>query len=105
VTSNKKLHPGALCSVEYPFIAGFLNGDSETCEIELMPADIFLLIDNLEIEALGVIECQILFENKKMWFNIHKNDNIIEGVRRAASYDIPFIVVQEDESGSNTLTS
>ena len=50
----------------------------------------------------SILEVEILFENKKMWFNIHNNGSNIEYVRRAESYDIPFMTIQEVEPGSNS---
>ena len=92
---------GDLCIVSFPFPAsGYSDGD--TYIYHLVPGEIFVLLDSLEIDELGVIEVQILFENRKMWFNIHKNDCIIDNVRRAESYDIPFMTLQEVEPGSNS---
>ena len=99
-----KLTPGSLCIVDFPISAVGMFGD-QTRTSNLLPGEIFILLDSLEIDELSVIEVQILFENKQMWFNIHKNEFNIDNVRRAASYDIPFMALQETESGSNTLIS
>tara|TARA_A100001011_G_C13656828_1_gene573944 strand:- start:57 stop:344 length:288 start_codon:yes stop_codon:yes gene_type:complete len=92
--------------VEFPIVVtGIDHSESgpETVCFELQPGDIFMLLDALEIDELSVIEVQILFENYKMWFNIHKSSDNIRNVRRAGSYDIPFMTLQEPESGSNSL--
>ena len=55
------------------------------------------------IESISdFVDSDSLFENKKMWFNIHRNDSNIGPVRRAGSYDIPFVVLDELEPGSNS---
>ena len=95
------MKPGDLCIVEFPFVACGI-ADGETISFPLEPGDIFVLLDSLIIEELSVIEVQILFENNHMWFNIHRNDCIIDHVRRAESYDIPFMTLQEVEPGSNS---
>ena len=99
------LKSGNIYSVVWPFGVQWMDADLETCVIELVPEDIFMLLDFLEIDELSVIECQILFANKQMWFNIHKNEFNIDSVRRAASYDIPFMTLQETELGSNNSIS
>ncbi len=92
--------PGDLCVVKYPFTATYID-DGITYARKLLEGEIFMLVSTLEIEQLSVIEVEILFENKKMWFNIQPVSCIIENVRRAESYDIPFMTLQEDEPGSN----
>ena len=95
------MNSGDLCIVEFPFVACGIS-DGETISLTLDRGDVFILLDSLEIDELSVIEVQILFENKHMWFNIHRNDCIIDHVRRAESYDIPFMTLQEVEPGSNS---
>ncbi len=95
--------PGDLCIVDFPFQADFIS-DGLTASYHFIPGQVFLLLNTLEIDELSVIETQILFQNKHMWFNIHKEDSMIPNVRRAESYDIPFIVVQEVEPGSNATS-
>ena len=97
----KVLQPGDLCIVDFPFQADFIS-DGLTASYHFIPGQVFLLLNTLEIDELSVIETQILFQNKHMWFNIHRSDCNIEYVRRAESYDIPFMIVQEVEPGSNS---
>jgi len=95
---------GSLCLTEWPFVAYTIcAGDTKTYDI--FKGETFILLDAVEIEENNVIEFQILYENMKMWFNIHMNDYRIGNVRRAESYDIPFMTLQETELGSNTLIS
>ena len=95
-----KLKPGSLCIVEFPIAVTGIDQCGETICFTLQPGELFTLLDAIEINILGVIEVQILFENKKLWFNIHRTDCNIEHVRRAESYDIPFMTLQEAEPGS-----
>ena len=96
----KDLRSGSLCLVEWPFVATYVT-NGWTKDHIIQPGEVFLLLDTLEINEIGVLEIQILFENKQMWFNIHENKFIIDTVRRAASYDIPFMALKENELGSN----
>ena len=98
------LYEGELYSVDWLFGACGVDCSGDTYVIELDKHDVFLLIDYLEITALNVIECQILFEKRKMWFNIQPNYNIIDNVKRAKSYDIPFTALRNNEPGSNSFS-
>ena len=84
----------------FPIVVSTINGEGETICFSLDPGEVFILLDALEVDELGVIEVQILFENYKMWFNIHRSDCNIGHVRRAGPYDIPFMTLQEPEPGS-----
>ena len=97
------MRPGDLCVAQYPFCVNYLDMcELVTSSYQVFPGEIFILLDVTEITELSYLEVQILFENKKMWFNIHDNDCNIEYVRRAESYDIPFLTLQEVEPGSNS---
>lgn len=98
------LRVGEIYQVEWLFGACGLSGEGETYVVNLERNDMFLLIDYLEIEELSVIECQILFENKKLWFNIQSNYDNIDDVKRAESYDIPFTALRNNEPGSNSFS-
>ena len=93
---------GDLCVVSFPFCANYCTSEG-SLSYDLYPGECFVLLEWLEIEELGAVEIQILFENKKMWLNIHENGCNIDNVRRAGSYDIPFMTLQELEPGSNSL--
>jgi hypothetical protein len=101
---NFGLYSGDLYRVIWGFGVCSLSSDGETLLFYLKQDDIFLLIDYLEIEEINVIECQILFENKKMWFNIQRNFDNIDNVKRAESYDIPFTALRNNEPGSNSFS-
>jgi len=98
------LHSGELYQVLWGFGVCSLSSEGETLLNYLGKDDVFLLIDYLEIEDISVIECQILFENKKMWFNIQRNFDNIDNVKRAESYDIPFTALRNNEPGSNSFS-
>ena len=93
---------GDLCVTEYPFRINGVDTFGDTYTHVLNTGEMFVLLSFLELDELGVLEFQILFENKKMWFNIHNNQSSIGHVRRAESYDIPFMTLQEVEPGSNS---
>ena len=104
------MFPVQVCSVKigslgtplYPFeVNGLDTTDRSTFTHVLRPGDVFIILDLKTIHEISVLEVQILFENCKMWFNIHENSYKIGNVRRAGSYDIPFMTLQEPESGSN----
>ena len=95
------LTEGSLCVANFPFDVMNIE-EGETKAYVVYPGEIFMLLEALEIDELGVIEIQILFQNEKMWFNIHKNNCNIDHVRRAESYDIPFMTLQAAESGSSS---
>jgi hypothetical protein len=101
---NFGLYSGDLYQVIWGFGVCSLSSDGETLLYDLNQGDVFLLIDYLEIEEINVIECQILFENKKMWFNIQRNFDNIDDVKRAESYDIPFTALRNNEPGSNSFS-
>jgi len=60
------------------------------------------LLSQSEVIEAGIIECEVLFENKRMWFNIGRNSSMMVNVRGAESYDIPFMAITEAEPGSNS---
>jgi hypothetical protein len=93
---------GSLCITRYPFTATYVNSDKVTESHCFKPGQMFVMLRALEINELGVMEIEILFENIRMSFNIHNNCNNIENVRRAESYDTPFMTIQEVEPGSNS---
>ena len=96
-----ELEPGLLCVADFPFVATAYSSDTgSTAAYHMIPGDVFVLLEAVEIDELSVIEVQILFENRKMWFNIHNKEYNIGSVRRAGSYDIPFMTLQEFEPGS-----
>ena len=96
------MRSGDLCEVLFPFSASYVDEHSCTCTFELKPPDRFILLSTREIAETGTVEYEILFDNMKLWFNIHRIDYIIDHVRRAESYDIPFMISQEVEPGSNS---
>ena len=92
---------GSLGTPLYPFEATGLDVECfSTFTTILHPGDCFVILDIKSIHEINVLEVQILFQNCKMWFNIHENSYKIENVRRAGSYDIPFMTLQEAEPGS-----
>jgi hypothetical protein len=68
----------------------------------ILPGEVFMIIDVTEIPEIDALDVEILFERKKMWFTFHKHESMIDNVRRAESYDIPFVALQEVETGSNS---
>jgi hypothetical protein len=95
---------GSMYCVDWNFGATYIEKEA-TQVIDLYSGDIFLLLYFKEIKEINVIEFEILFENKQMYFNIPMNYSNIDNVRRAASYDIPFVILQESEPGSNNSIS
>ena len=69
---------------------------------EISPGDAFMILDLTIIEETGSVDVEILFERKKMFFTFHSRSCNIGIVRRAESYDIPFMALQEVEPGSNS---
>ena len=96
---------GDLCVVQWPFCVDRINHEGATESYEVQEGETFILLSSSEVNANNTIEFIILYKNMKMWFNIHSNDCMMLNVRRAESYDIPFMTLQEAELGSNTLTS
>ena len=95
---------GSLCLVLWPITANAIR-NHKSVSYDIYEGETFVLLSTSEIEENNTIEFQILYENMQLWFNIHMNIYIIDDVRRAKSYDIPFMTLQEAELGSNTLTS
>jgi|TARA_R110002153_G_scaffold39371_1_gene113415 hypothetical protein len=95
---------GSLCLALFSITASTIC-NHESISYEIYEGETFVLLNMSEIEENNTIEFQILYENMQLWFNIHMNNHIIDNVRRAKSYDIPFMTLQEAELGSNTLTS
>tara|TARA_A100001011_G_scaffold82121_1_gene85493 strand:- start:408 stop:809 length:402 start_codon:yes stop_codon:yes gene_type:complete len=96
---------GALYTTEYHVDANYIVSNDpypfhET--VELAPGDVFMILDFTEIEETQSLDIEILFERRKMWFTLHYNECMIDNVRRAESYDIPFMALQEVEPGSNS---
>jgi len=103
----KDIEIGQLYSVSYSIGANYLMIDPqypyhEVYDIE--PGDVFMITGCQEIEETGTVDVEILFSNKKMWFTFHQNQSNIDDVRRAESYDIPFMTLNEDEPGSNSTS-
>lgn len=103
----EELEIGQLYSVAYPIGVNHLSIDHmhpyhEVYDIQ--PGDVFMLTGYQEIEETGTVDIEILFSNKKMWFTFHRNQSNIDHVRRAESYDIPFMTLNEDEPGSNSTS-
>jgi len=96
---------GDLCIVVWRFCVNRINDMGETEVYTLCRDDAFIMIDWTEIKENNVLEFQILFENMKMWFNIHISEHTIDNVRSVETYDIPFIMLQEAELGSNNSSS
>ena len=96
---------GDLYVAEYTVVANTISTEGNypvTEAIEILPSDIFMIIDFCEIDELNSLDIEILFEGRKMWFTFHRRDCMIDNVRRAESYDIPFVALQEVEPGSNS---
>lgn len=92
---------GSLGTPLYPFEVQGLDAKSlSTFCVTLTPGDFFVILDLKTIHEISVLEVQILYKNSKMWFNIHENSYKIGNVRRARSYDIPFMTLEEPEPGS-----
>ncbi len=92
---------GSLGTPLYPFeVQGIDTETLSTFCVTLTPGDYFVVLDLKAINQINVLEIQILFKNWKMWFNIHENSYKIGNVRRAGSYDIPFMTLEEPEPGS-----
>jgi len=97
--------PGDLCVAQWPFCADRISPEGITELYEIQAGETFILISSSEIAEISMMEVNILYKNMKMWFNIQSNYYKMFNVRRAVSYDIPFMTLQEAELGSNTLTS
>ena len=98
---------GDLYAAEYTVIANTISNEGYypvTEAIEILPSDIFMIIGFCEIDEINSLDVEILFEGRKMWFTFHRRDCMIENVRRAESYDIPFMTLNEDEPGSNSTS-
>ena len=97
------MKPGDLCFVEFPIVANGLDvADVSTFAYHLYPGEVFLLLSIQEVPENGVLEVEIMYKNLKLWFNIHQGCDNISNVRRAESYDIPFVTFKEAEPGSNS---
>ena len=92
--------PGSLCGMMYPTEAFYIDREP-TGAMLIMPGSYFVLLDVNLVHEMNVIECTILLNNCKMWFNIHMGGNIIPDVRGVESYDIPFTTVADSEPGLN----
>ena len=96
---------GQLYTTDFHIEANYLCLDSPTPFHEkyvILPGEVFMIIAITEIEEIGALDVEILFERKKMWFTFHQHESMIDNVRRAESYDIPFVALQEVETGSNS---
>lgn len=101
------LQIGQLYTVGYVIGANYISIDSDWPYHEVYdinPGDVFMLTGFQEVEETSSIDVEILFLNKKMWFTFHQNQSNIDYVRRAESYDIPFMTLNEDEPGSNSTS-
>lgn len=96
---------GDLCVAIWRFCVNRVNDMGETEVYTLSRNEPFIMIDWVEVEENELLEFNILFENMKMWFNIHMREHTIDNVRSVESYDIPFMTLQEAELGSNNSTS
>ena len=99
------LKVGGLYSTEFVIAANYICADISSPfheAYEITPGEVFMIIDFTEIEATSSLDVEILFEGKKMWFTFHRHVCMIDDVRRAESYDIPFVALQEVEPGSNS---
>ena len=95
---------GSLYTTEYESSAYYINNSvinfahHETYDI--YPGDVFMILTVNEIIETQTVDIEILYNNQKMWFTFHINEFIIDDVRRAGSYDIPFTTLDELEPGS-----
>ena len=102
----KDINIGEIYSTEYITSAYYIdetvNGYAihETCDIR--PGDMFMVLSVREVFETQAADVEILFDKQKMWFTFHQHDSRIGNVRRAGSYDIPFVVLNELEPGSNS---
>lgn len=85
-------HKGALCGMMYPTECYHINKEPGSGAL-IMPGSYFVFLEAQEINELNSIECTILINNCKMWFNVRMKNNIILNVRGVESYDIPFTTV------------
>ena len=92
---------GNICRFHMPYEVCYVDALGNSSLWEIQPDEVFVILSCREIVELSSLEFQILFQNKKMWFNIQNLSCNIEGVRRAGSYDIPFMTIQTVEPGSN----
>ena len=83
---------GSLCNMLTPVECSY-SSNRELCNMVIMPGTYFILLLAQEIPEYSCIECSILLDKCKMWFNIRPQDNIICNVRGVESYDIPFTTV------------
>ena len=102
----KEIEVGSLYTTDYVISAYYIVDTNdgyavhETCDI--CPGDMFMILSINETEETQATDVEILYDNQKMWFTFHSKEFMIEDVRRAASYDIPFVVLNEIEPGSNS---
>ena len=99
------LQIGHLYTTEYHIDASYICTDSLTPfheSYEITPGEAFMILDYTIIEETSSVDIEILFERKKMFFTFHCRGCNIDNVRRAESYDIPFMALQEVEPGSNS---
>ena len=90
---------GTVCEVIYSFIADYISNElTKSCLLE--KGEIILILDISRIPVLDSIEVTFLLKGTKMWFNIKRNNSNMLDVRRAESYEIPFMAINENESGS-----
>jgi len=102
------LKSGQLCVMSAPTICTYLRYDSDqhltlTASCELNEGAQFILLSAKEINVLNVIDCQVFYNNLIMSFNIYYASSILDDVRAAELYDIPFKLLQSVEPGSNSL--
>ena len=103
----KDLEVGQLYTTIYSAGASFveLDGDYPYHEVyEILPGEIFMVTAVNEIHENSSVEIEILFLNKKMLFTFADQQCNIGNVRRAESYDIPFMTLKEAEPGSNSTS-
>ena len=103
----KDLEVGQLYTTIYSAGASFveLDGDYPYHEVyEILPGEIFMVTSVNEIHENSSVEIEILFLNKKMLFTFADRQCSIGNVRRAESYDIPFMTLNEAEPGSNSTS-
>ena len=92
-----ELKAGSLYSTEFITSAYYIDDRTrsyaihETCDI--YPGDVFMILSINETIETQTTDVEILYNNQKMWFTFHMNEIMIEDVRRAGSYDIPFVVL------------
>jgi len=97
-----ELKVGNLYSTEFVSSAYYVNDKIIHETYDMYPGDVFMILSVNEYDETQTTDVEILHNNRKMWFTFHMNEIMIEDVRRAGSYDIPFVVLNELEPGSNS---